>query len=256
MISMIAQVATAITLLVGSVDINEYGFDWGNNDQTYRESVTFEVEGTESGVGYELSVQGYDSDTNNEIRVLIDGTDRGFLSQSLNNAVGPVNVFAFDGTGNPVTIVFEQARTLGWKWGVTNVAVQVNELNDIDTDPDGDGHDDTEGSDTGSDQVVTNVDLETIIAAYEEQLEAILAAPAPTVEELAAANREALRFHKRMIDRLAQAIVTVRARLSFAGQSPVTFHLDRYVRGLTPEQRASLLAELEELIDQATTPDP
>lgn len=114
-------------LVLGIVDSNLYGFRF-NGVSNYRESIERQFDA--SGSDLRLTLTGFDIDTRQEVRVLVNGTEIGFLTQthkngfSTNNNNGRalsrliIDQSLLNSTGN--SLRFEQLNP-GWAWGVTDL---------------------------------------------------------------------------------------------------------------------------------------
>lgn len=114
-------------LILDSVDVNQYGFRF--------EGVNSHVEVLErqfdaSGSDLLLTLNGFDIDTDNEVRVLVNGTEIGFLSRTASNERGPSRLkiagSLLIGTNN--TLRFEQQNP-DWIWGVTDLLLSASDGN-------------------------------------------------------------------------------------------------------------------------------
>ena len=112
-------------LIVDSVDMNQYGFRF-EGINSHREALErqFDASGTE----LLLTVTGYDIDIASEVRVLVNGTEIGFVSTTSNNGRGTTQLTIdrslLDSAGN--TLRFEQS-TPGWTWGVTDLLLSSSD---------------------------------------------------------------------------------------------------------------------------------
>ena len=114
-------------LVIDSPDSNMYGFRF-NGVSNSREFVERQFDA--SGSDLTLTLTGFDIDTRQEVRVLVNGTEVGFLAQTHqrgtritnNNGRAPtrlnIDQSLLSSTGN--TLRFEQSNP-GWIWGVTDL---------------------------------------------------------------------------------------------------------------------------------------
>jgi len=107
------------SLTLDNVDSGKYGFRFeGTNN--HREAL--ERPFNASGSDLMLTLTGFDIDIRQEVRVLINGTQIGFLSRTPNNKRGPTQLriaqSLLSSTGNTMRI--EQLNP-GWIWGVTDL---------------------------------------------------------------------------------------------------------------------------------------
>ena len=111
-----------VALTVDSVDPGSYGHNYGTDEHETVLPATFTADGAST---YYLQVTGYDMDYGDEISVHLNDQPIGFLTAGPNNDLNGGDLFtlppALAGAGLN-TIEFRQ-RTVGWTWGVTNLAV-------------------------------------------------------------------------------------------------------------------------------------
>ncbi len=104
-------------------ETGQFGWKWGNNAN--REEVTVQFQNT--GEDALLSVTGYDIDRGDEVSVLLNGAALTFLPDGVNNGFSSpfiVEISANEQLSGANTVVFQQSRP-GWKWGVTNLVLEV-----------------------------------------------------------------------------------------------------------------------------------
>jgi ABC-type amino acid transport substrate-binding protein len=110
-----------VQLTVDVLDTRGFGHNYGSNQHETELIATFEG-GTSDLV---LSVSGYDIDYADEVAVYLNGVFQGYLSAGANNGLNSGNGFPIM-VGSQLTgenrIRFVQ-KTVGWKWGVTNLLV-------------------------------------------------------------------------------------------------------------------------------------
>ena len=112
-------------LSLDNVDSNQYGFRFeGVNSHRTALERQFDA----SGSDLLLTLTGYDIDIRQEVRVLVNGTEIGFLSRTPNNGRGPSELTIarslLNSTSN--TLRFEQLNP-GWIWGVTDLLLSVED---------------------------------------------------------------------------------------------------------------------------------
>ena len=111
-----------VALAVDVVDTGEYGHNYGSEDYGTVAVVTFVGDGS---TPYELHVTGYDIDWDDEVAVLLNGTQIGYLSVGPNNGLNAGDVFVLDPAlqmAGENRIEFRE-RVDGWTWGVTALGV-------------------------------------------------------------------------------------------------------------------------------------
>jgi len=115
----LSKISALPPLILDSVDSGLYGFRFeGINSHRAALERQFEASGSE----LLLTLAGYDIDFGREVRVLVNGTQIGFLSKTPNNRRGTsqltIEQSLLNSTGN--TLRFEQTQP-GWRWGVTDL---------------------------------------------------------------------------------------------------------------------------------------
>ena len=126
-----------LPLVVGTVDYRPYGFRF-NGVSNYRESLELQFDA--SGSDLTLTLSGFDIDFAREVRVLVNGTEIGFISRTTNrNGASPsndngrgltrltVDESLLSNTGN--TLRFEQSNP-GLTWGVTDLLLSEGNFRD------------------------------------------------------------------------------------------------------------------------------
>ena len=112
-------------LILGQVDPVEYGYLLEGTDRfddlnRYREVLVREFDA--SGSNLLLTLDGYDIDRADEVRVRVNGVQIGFLSKTPDNGRATsrltIGKHLLESTGN--TLRFEQTRP-GWRWGVSDL---------------------------------------------------------------------------------------------------------------------------------------
>ncbi len=114
-----------VVLEVGITETGKYGNSYGTSQHRNGLPVTF----IGTGTNLVLSVQGYDIDYNNEVRVLLNGVLLGYLSKGPNNRLNAGDAFPIPASQQlegPNELRFEQARNLRWRWGVTNLRLDFS----------------------------------------------------------------------------------------------------------------------------------
>jgi hypothetical protein len=106
-------------LILDTVDSTQYGFRFeGINSNSQLLERQFDASGSDQL----LTLTGYDIDTRQEVRVLFNGTEIGFLSRTLNNGRGAsrlmIDQSLLKNTGN--ILRFKRVNS-GWIWGVTDL---------------------------------------------------------------------------------------------------------------------------------------
>ena len=126
-----------LPLVVGTVDSRPYGFRF-NGVSNYRESLELQFDA--SGSDLTLTLSGFDIDFPLEVRVLVNGTEIGFMEKtSFSSNFTPANQNGrgltrltieeslLSNTGN--TLRFEQSRP-GLTWGVTDLLLSEGNFRD------------------------------------------------------------------------------------------------------------------------------
>ena len=111
-----------VALTLDAVDSGSYGHNYGTSEHETLLAATFTGDGTSI---YYLEATGYDIDYGDEISVYLNGAQIGFLAKGPNNGLNAGDLFTLLPhlvVAGQNTIEFRQ-RTVGWKWGVTNLAV-------------------------------------------------------------------------------------------------------------------------------------
>ena len=109
-------------LAVGVVDGGQYGHNYGSYPYRTAVAATFVGDGS---TPYELHVTGYDIDWDDEVAVLLNGTQIGYLSVGPNSGLNAGDVFVLDPAlqvAGENRIEFRE-RVDGWNWGVANLGV-------------------------------------------------------------------------------------------------------------------------------------
>ena len=112
-------------LTLGELESGRWGNHWAGRSEPDGE-VTASFEGTDSDLT--LSLVGYDVDLRREVEVLLNGEHLGYLQRGRNNGFNDGDSFFIaadqqvSGT-NVVTIA--QAHNVNWKWGVTDILLDV-----------------------------------------------------------------------------------------------------------------------------------
>jgi len=136
-VAVLDDLSSYVELTRGSINTDKYGNKFG--DIPNQDSATFTFAGCEGETN--LSVTGYDIDTNAEIEVVVNDVRIGHLSQSArNNAVNSGDQFDLDALLDTFgaslrsvnNLSFNQTKRNGERWGVTNIL--VSECNPDDTD--------------------------------------------------------------------------------------------------------------------------
>ena len=113
----------AIPLTIGVSDPGEYGWRWGSDEHEIELNLTFAGQGSD----LDFYVTGYDIDYDDEISVNLNGSYVAHLSAGPNNDFNLGDVFrlpAADQNPGPNFLQLVQ-RKPGWRWGVTNLLVDV-----------------------------------------------------------------------------------------------------------------------------------
>lgn len=112
------------SLVLNQVNSNLFGFRF-EGLSNHRESLELDFDA--SGSDLLLQMTGFDIDIASEVRVLVNGTQLGFLARTPNNGRGPteltISQSLLRNTGN--TLRFEQ-KNPGWIWAVTDLLVTRN----------------------------------------------------------------------------------------------------------------------------------
>ena len=110
------------SITLGSVDSGLYGFRFEGVDS---HRTILERQFHASGTDLVLTLTGYDIDTRQEVRVLVNGTPVGFLTKTADNERGTsqltIEKNLLEQTGNILSI--EQLNP-GWIWGVTDLLLK------------------------------------------------------------------------------------------------------------------------------------
>ena len=112
------------TLSIGETDYGAYGHNYGSS-QNYAE---FEAAFEGTGNYLAISVTGYDVDHADEIGVYLNGSKLGFLSAGPDNGLNAGDTFVVPAgiqVNGENRLVFRQEGQLGWKWGVTNLLIDL-----------------------------------------------------------------------------------------------------------------------------------
>ena len=113
-----------VPLTLGSMASVQYGNSYGTNEHGTIVIAQFEADATSD---LEIGVVGYDIDYTDEVKVVLNGADIGYLKKGPNNANSALNIIAIpslsqvNGTNE---IRFIQNRVPTYKWGVTNIELQ------------------------------------------------------------------------------------------------------------------------------------
>ena len=117
-----------VALLLGQTDTGKYGNDFdGLTNSDGRVAMAFEADANNP---LTLSMTGYDIDFDDEVAVLVNGTLLGYLSQSRNNELngGQTLTIPTELLRNGANeLVFQQTIDVSYKWGVTNVALGLEQ---------------------------------------------------------------------------------------------------------------------------------
>lgn len=109
-------------LQVGVTETDDFGNKF--NGQTDVDGlITAGFEGT--GSDLELTFQGFDIDTNNEVELFLNGDSMGFLDAGVNNGLQSyeIDIAAADQVSGENVITFEQALDDAFAWGVTDLLI-------------------------------------------------------------------------------------------------------------------------------------
>ena len=109
-------------LQVGVTETDDFGNKF--NGQTDADGlITAGFEGT--GSDLELTFQGFDIDTNNEVELFLNGDSIGFLDAGVNNGLQSyeIDIVAADQVSGENVITFEQALDDAFAWGVTDLLI-------------------------------------------------------------------------------------------------------------------------------------
>jgi subtilisin family serine protease len=118
--------AIEIPLLLGIMDTGEYGYNYGSNLHEAELTATFDS--PEQDLLF--SVTGYDIDYADEVAVYLNDNLLGYLSTGPNDGLNAGDVFLIPASAQLADenrIKFVQ-KTVGWIWGVTNLIVEIGNL--------------------------------------------------------------------------------------------------------------------------------
>ena len=110
-----------VALALGTTETGQYGNSYGTNQHGAIVIAQFD---SDASANLELGVVGHDIDSANEVKVVINGVDSGFLITGPNNGDSPQNIISIpaslqvNGTNE---IRFLQNQNVTWKWGVTDL---------------------------------------------------------------------------------------------------------------------------------------
>jgi len=144
-----------IELVINTVDTGQYGHEYGTDEHLSSLFATFTGDGTSV---YDLQVSGYDIDYADELAVYINGVFLDYLSTGPNLALNAGDVFSLAPSlleAGENTIEF-RVKTIGWKWGVTSIAVLGPPPPP--PDQDGDGLSDSQEASLGTDPLNADTD--------------------------------------------------------------------------------------------------
>jgi subtilisin family serine protease len=110
-----------VALTLGVMDTGEYGWLYGTGQHKEELIATFTGTGTE----LTLEVTGHDIDYNDEVSVSLNGVLLGHLTKGPNDGLNAGDSFTIPGAsqivGEDNQIAFRQVKSVGFKWGVTNL---------------------------------------------------------------------------------------------------------------------------------------
>ena len=113
-----------VGLAVGILETGQYGHNYGTNNHLEELVATFDS----TSENLVLSVDGYDIDYANEVLVSLNGAPLGYLTVGANNGLNggdSFSVLAVSQVAGENVLSFKQVRTVGFKWGVTNLLLAV-----------------------------------------------------------------------------------------------------------------------------------
>ena len=116
--------ADPVALSIGVPDGARYGYRFQGTNEN-REEAAFTFDGGSGPI--DLSARGFDIDSGNEIRVLVNGTRVGYLARTPNNdfATSALTVPVSAQTSGENTLRFVQKRP-GFVWGVTDILLSAD----------------------------------------------------------------------------------------------------------------------------------
>ncbi len=107
-------------LTFGVADTNQYGYQFGNVDNTDSASFTF----SQSSNDIYISVHGFDIDTKKEVQLELNGKVIGHLTKGANLSDNGGDVFvlpALDQISGTNSLAFTQTKNGGEQWGITKL---------------------------------------------------------------------------------------------------------------------------------------
>ncbi|MFC3616104.1 cadherin-like domain-containing protein, partial [Lutimaribacter marinistellae] len=114
-----------IPLTIAETDTTEQGNNF-NGTTALDGRVAYTFDGLD--VDARVSLDGFDIDFGNEVRVVLNGTSIGFLGAGVDNGLSPHDflITAAQQQDGENVLEFVQARNVNWAWGVTNLRVEAD----------------------------------------------------------------------------------------------------------------------------------
>ncbi|MFC3615389.1 beta strand repeat-containing protein [Lutimaribacter marinistellae] len=119
------KIDNRIPLTIAQTDTTEQGNNF-NGATAIDGQVAYTFEGL--GIDARVSLNGFDIDFGNEVRVVLNGNNIGFLDVGADNALAPDDflITAAQQQAGENVLEFVQARNISWTWGVTDLLVQAD----------------------------------------------------------------------------------------------------------------------------------
>lgn len=111
-------VSSDVMLTPGIIDTGEYGFGWGSGIHPGGLVVWFVSQGQD----LKFSVNGYDIDSNTEVKVLLNGQLLGYLSAGTDNSLNSGNTFLLPAQAQSTGL--NEIRFVTNEWGVTDLLLK------------------------------------------------------------------------------------------------------------------------------------